>query len=172
MATPDERAARIRGNLNTRAERLSGNNNSRAERIRGNLTARAQRQTRDLVEGLQGLMVPERPLPRLPRAEPRGAIPAARGYSEVNQQPGTGGQGGGIASPLIEGEAPPEPPADNPEQNMSATPKLDREYWPNGLKSSDGLFILPAIKELVMRDANGAKVVFQLADPTVEEETP
>lgn len=101
MATPDERAARIRGNLNTRADRLSGNNNARAERIRGNLTSRAQRQTKDLVEGLQALAVPERQPPRLARSEPRGAIPAARGYAERNLQPGTG-EGGGVSPGLVE----------------------------------------------------------------------
>jgi len=157
MATPDERAARIRGNLNTRAERLSGNNNSRAERIRGNLTARAQRQTRDLVEGLQGLMVPERPLPRLPRAEPRGAIPAARGYSERNHQPGTEDGSEGVASPFTEGATPAEGPV------------LDREYWDTTQSFSyDYLlaFEIKPLKVLKMRDAENRLVELRFADPS------
>jgi hypothetical protein len=138
----------------------------RAARMRGNLTSREQRLTESLITGLQELAEPERQPPKLSRSEPRGAIPAGRGYAESNYQPGSEtSTGGGIASPLIEGEAPPPPPESNPEQNMLAEPNLDRLYWPQGLKSSDGLFVLPAIKELVMRDANGEKVVILLADP-------
>lgn len=136
---------------------------------KGKLTSREQRLTDRLITGLQALAEPERQAPKLSRAEPRGAIPSGRGYAESNYQPGTAtSTGGGIASPLIEGEAPPPAPAENPTQNMTAEPDLDRMYWPQGLKSSDGLFVLPAIKELVMRDASGAKVVFLLADPSPE----
>ncbi|MNR63363.1 hypothetical protein D3C85_1856560 [compost metagenome] len=60
---------------------------------------------------------------------------------------GDPGGGAGIASPLTETDA-------------SA-----REYWPSGLRSSDGLFTLPAIKKMVLADANGSEVIIQLADP-------
>lgn len=173
MATPDERAGRIRGNLNTRADRLSGNNNARAERIRGNLTSREQRQTKSLVEGLQALAVPERQPPRLSRSEPRGAIPAARGYSEVNQQPGSAVQGGGIASPLIEGGTPADPPADDPDKDMTAEPKPDREYYADSfnLYSSDYILAveIKPLKTLTMRDSNANEVVFNFAKPPEPE---
>jgi hypothetical protein len=137
--------------------------------MRGNLTSREQRLTESLITGLQELAEPERQPPKLSRSEPRGAIPSGRGYAESNYQPGTAtSTGGGIASPLIEGEVPPPAPDSNPTQDMTAEPNLDRLYWPQGLKSSDGLFVLPSIKELVMRDANGAKVVILLADPDPE----
>ncbi len=104
--------------------------------------------------------------PSLKREEPRGGIPARRGYAEANGQPGTDQPtGGGIASPLIEGAVPPEPPENDPDKVMTAVPKLARAYWPDGLWSSDGLFMLPALKTITLRDANGARVIVQLAEP-------
>lgn len=132
-------------------------------------TSREQRLTERLITGLKDLAEPERQPPKLSRSEVKGAIPAGRGYAESNYQPGTAtSTGGGIASPLIEGEAPPPPPDNNPGQDMTLEPGLDREYWPQGLTSSDGLFVLPSIKQLVMRDANGEKVTILLADPDSE----
>jgi len=160
VASPDERAGRIRGNLNSRAANLASNNNERTDRIRGNLTARAQRQTKGLIEGLQALAVPERQPPRLTRVEPRGSIPAARGYAEVNQQPGKGGTGSGLASPLTEGDtADPASPAD---------PVLQRTYHDaTQMVSSDGLFVweIEPIKTIRLRDANGDPAEFRFADP-------
>lgn len=113
---------------------------------------------------------PGKPLPTLKREEPKGGIPSRRGYSERNYQPGTGEGTAGIASPLIEGATAPLPPADNPDEIVSGKPKLEREYWPEGVMSRDGLFMFPALKKLTMRDARGETVVFELADPSAEAE--
>ena len=173
MASPDERAGRIRGNLNTRSDRITGNNNERADRIRGALTAREQRQTKGLIDGLKALAVPERQAPRLARVEPRGSIPAARGYAEVNQQPGTGGTSGGIASPLIEGGTPGDPPAGEPNKDMTLEPVPDRIYYDESfnLYSSDYLLAveIKPLKTLTMRDSNGDEAVFNFAKPPTPE---
>lgn len=81
--------------------------------------------------------------PTLRPVNPRGSISAERGRG-VYTPPATGG---GIASPLTEAEI------------------ASREYWASGLKSSDGLFVLPAIKTLNLTDANGAAVRIELANP-------
>jgi len=110
------------------------------------VSTQQDRKLRELVNGLQG---PETsPLPTLRPEEPRGGIPAARGYVEKQYQPGSGGSGSaGIASPITE-------------PDFSA-----REYYSTGLRSSDGLFFLPAVKKIVMQDANGVPAVFEFADP-------
>lgn len=95
-------------------------------------------------DDIERTLRPERQTTALPAVDPRGAQGERRSRS-VYSAPVTGG--GGIAGPLTEADA-------------SA-----REYWPSGLRSSDGLFTLPAIKKLVLADANGAEVVIQLADP-------
>lgn len=88
----------------------------------------------------------------LRRVEPVGALPASRGRGVYKAPPAAGG--GGIASPLTENV-------------ISSGGKLvpDREYWPAGMTSSDGLFILPAIKTLNLTDANGESVQIMLANP-------
>ena len=89
----------------------------------------------------------ERTLPVLPV---RGKQPAKRG-SAVWQggEPSSGG--GGIASPLTE-------------QHF-----ITREYWETGIPSSDGLFMFPAPKKVIMTDANDAKVIFEYAEPLIPE---
>lgn len=87
---------------------------------------------------------PERSTEALPVLESRGAQGERRGRA-VYSPPATGG--GGIASPLTEADA------------------TAREYWPGGLTSSDGLFVLPALKTLSLTDASGAPVQIQLANP-------
>ena len=42
----------------------------------------------------------------------------------------------------------------------------DREYYPSGNLSSDGLFVLPSIKTMTLTDANGEEVILKLADPS------
>lgn len=124
------------------------------------MSTQQDRKLRELVNGLQG---PETsPLPTLRPEEPRGGIPSRRGYVERAYQPGSGGGTAGIASPLVEGAVPPEL---NP-----TNPVLEREYYPGGLVSSDGLFVLPALKKITMRDANGAPVVFEFAEPGTDDE--
>lgn len=80
----------------------------------------------------------------LPTVEPVGGIPAERGVA-VYKASGSGG--GGIASPLTEPSA------------------LARDYWWAGIRSTDGLFVYPAIKQLNMRDADNNEVIINLADP-------
>lgn len=84
--------------------------------------------------------------------EPRGIRLATtgRGTFTAPTTPGTGG----IASPLVEKT-----------KLESGKQVPDRDYYPDGLTSSDGLLILPAIKTLRLADANGADVEFQLANP-------
>jgi hypothetical protein len=41
-----------------------------------------------------------------------------------------------------------------------------REYWPDGLVSPDGLFVLPALKKIVWRDANDVEQIFLPANPS------
>lgn len=81
-----------------------------------------------------------------------GALPPTRGRGVYKAPPA--GAGGGIASPLTENV-------------VSSGGKLvpDREYWPAGMTSSDGLFVLPAIKTLNLTDANGAEVQIMLGNP-------
>lgn len=65
------------------------------------MSTREQRQIRELVDGLRGPDA-EKPLPTLRPEEPRGGIPAARGYAEKQYQPGSGAGASGIAGPLTE----------------------------------------------------------------------
>lgn len=95
-------------------------------------------------EYLNRSVQPERPPKVLPPIPPKGSLPVRAGVGEWR---GGGEATGGIAGPLVETDA------------------TTREYWPQGLRSSDGLFVLPAIKTLNLTDANGAEVVIQLADP-------
>ncbi|MCU9947492.1 hypothetical protein [Pseudomonas sp. PDM13] len=41
-----------------------------------------------------------------------------------------------------------------------------REFWADGFTTSDGLFVLPAPKRVVMKDANDAEVIFEYANPS------
>lgn len=83
----------------------------------------------------------------LPPVEPVGGIPAERGVAVYQASGSGGGGGGGIASPLTEPSA------------------LARDYWWAGIRSTDGLFVYPAIKQLNMRDADNNEVIINLADP-------
>lgn len=89
-------------------------------------------------------VIPERTSEALPALDSRGARAEQKGRS-VYTPPAS--SAGGIASPLTEPDA------------------STREYWPGGLASSDGIFVLPAIKVLNLTDANGAAVQIRLADP-------
>lgn len=126
---------------------------TRENNIRNTLNARDTRKTQELVNDLITLG-PDLPPSTLRREEPRGPLPSARGYAERAYQPGGGAAeaGAGIASPITE-------PA------FSA-----REYYPGGLVSSDGLFVLPAVKKIVMQDANGGPAVFEFAEPGASNE--
>lgn len=120
------------------------------------MSSQRNRQLRDIVDGLAGPEAP-RPLPTLRPEEPRGGIPTRRGYFEHNHQPGSG-EGGtaGIASPLVEGDAP------------AIEPVIEREYYPpTRITSSDGLFVMDVEypKSIKFRDAAGSLVEIRLANP-------
>lgn len=84
--------------------------------------------------------------------EQPGARGATRGQADYSPQASTGG--GGIASPLTEQT-----------KLQTGQPVADRQYYPAGLVSSDGLLVLPATKKLTFTDANGAEVVLDFATP-------
>jgi hypothetical protein len=131
----------------------------RTARMRGNLTSREQRLTESLIAGLQELAEPERQPPKLSRSEPRGAIPAGRGYAESNYQPGAGAAG--IAGPLVEGLA-------APSGEPAGSPSLSRTYYAGSQAvSSDGLFVweFAPINTLQLRDGTGSPVELILANP-------
>ena len=83
---------------------------------------------------------------------PRGALPAKRGVGTPRAAESVGG--GGVASPFTEKT-----------KVVGGKTVPDREYWPQGHLSSDGLFVWPAWKRVNMTDANGDDVVFDFADP-------
>ena len=87
----------------------------------------------------------------LPILEPVGPRPATRGRGEfVPPVAATGG----IASPLTEKT-----------KVVSGTTVPDADFWPSGYPSSDGLFVLPAIKTRRFLDADGADVQIDYANP-------
>lgn len=135
MSTTDERASLIRSRLSARAQELGGN-----------LSARRQALASGLIRDLAAVLPAQREPAALQREQPRGAIPAARGTSQHNYQPGSSTGTGGIAGPLTE-------------EDFSA-----REYY-EPMLSSDGLFAIPQIKKMVLKDADGLEVVVELADP-------
>ena len=121
----------------------------RRRRLQGDLASRQQSMADRLVQTLADNLGERQPPPTLRREEPRGPIPAGRGRVERNYEPERNpGSGGGIASPLQE-------------QSFAA-----REWWPDGIPSTDGLLQFPAPKKITMTDANGAEVVLEYAEPT------
>jgi len=81
-----------------------------------------------------------------PAAPARGAQPreAARGRPVAAAAKG----GGGIASPLTENSV------------------SERQYYAQGYKTTDGLFVIPAIKKATFTDADGNAVVINFANPS------
>lgn len=118
----------------------------------GGARMEAERRGDDIAIDLQALAAPQQQRRSLARIPAIGGTPATRGRGVYTPTPS--GSGGGIAGPLTEKTV---------TDGTTTTP--DREYWPGGLASSDGLFVLPAIKTLNLIDANGAAVQIQLANP-------
>lgn len=144
MATNEE-SRRGSGAAMEEMRRKSGRAMEQSRRAGGQ--AMIERRTgQSEVDDIRSLLEPPRNRPTLRSQEPRGAIPAQRGRGTYDPAK-AGHSAGGIASPLTESSA------------------ATREYWPAGLTSSDGLFVLPAIKKLSLTDANGAAVVVELANP-------
>ncbi|TWC35049.1 hypothetical protein FBY03_11197 [Pseudomonas sp. SJZ079] len=103
----------------------------------------------DLVRNLNALLKP-RARKELRQLEPRGPLKGKRVQAGYTSAPTSGG----IASPLTEKT-----------KDQGGSQVADREYYPAGLVSSDGLFVLPALKKQSFTDANGAEVVMDFATP-------
>lgn len=150
MASGDER--RAIGRRNEEQRRAIGRQNEADRRAIGKQNE-AERRGTEVVDEVNSLVRPTatkktlRPIPAI------GPVPAKRGTGTY-KPPSSTGTGGGIASPVTEKT-----------KVVSGQTVPDREYWPAGLTSSDGLFVLPAIKTQNMTDDNGAEVVFQFANP-------
>lgn len=110
-----------------------------------------QRTGKAVADDINSLARPVSTRKTLKPLQPVGALLPARGRGVYKKPAATSG---GIAGPLVE---------DRIISNGKQVP--DREYWPAGMTSSDGLFILPAIKTLNLTDANGESVQIMLANP-------
>lgn len=126
-------------------ERRASGRRMEAQRKAIGAAVRASRQS-TFKQDLNALETSPRRQGSLRAVEPVGARPAVMGKSFYTPPPATGG--GGIASPVTE------------------TSYATREYWPGGIPSTDGLLMLPAIKKVVMADANSAAATFEYAEPT------
>lgn len=104
-----------------------------------------------IADDIQRLGGVERKSTSLGSLESRGGIGGQSGVG-IWSDPVSGG--GGIASPLTEGDY------------------TKREYWPDGILSSDGLFNMPALKTLVMTDNDGASVTVNFAKPVTPAQVP
>lgn len=100
---------------------------------------------KDLTEALRKLMQEQAGAGQEPMA-PRGSAASSKSAAAPGGIQSKSGSGG-VASPLTE-------------PNASL-----REYYPAGWTTTDGLFTFPAIKRLVMSDANDNSVVFDFAQP-------
>lgn len=151
MALGDERRAIGRANA---ADRQAIGYNNAAERRAIQTKNTADRRGSSIQDDLNSLVRPEKQAAQLRTVEPRGTLPATRGSASYVPPKTAAGTGGGIASPLTEKT-----------RTESGLTVPDRTYYESGYRSSDGLFVLPAIRTQNMTDANGAEVVFQFANP-------
>ncbi len=150
MATLAEQRRAIGAAMET-SRRAIGQNNADARRAIGT-SMEAQRRGRGLVDDLNSVVTPTEQGRVLSTLAARGSRSVDRGVADYKAP--TTANTGGIASPLVE------------KTKAEGTAQVpDRDYYADGLTSSDGLLILPAIKTLRMTDANGADVEFQLANP-------
>ena len=113
----------------------------------------AKRTGRNIQSDLNALQPSPRKQAGLRPLEPRGSRPATSSPAQSRPEP-SNTPTGGIASPLTEKT-----------KTVGTSQVADREYYATGLPSSDGLFILPAIKKMTFLDANGAEAVFDFATP-------
>ncbi len=149
MALGDER--RAIGRRNESERRAIGTNNESERRAIGR-NNEAERRGTETVDEINRLVKPPTTRPTLRPVQPVGADPAKRGTGTY--KPSAASSAGGIASPVTEKT-----------KVVDSKTVPDRDYYAGGFTSSDGLFILPAIKTQNMTDANGAEVVFEFADP-------
>lgn len=139
------------------SRRASGERMTTSRRAGGEQMT-ASRTGKGVVEDI-GLLSPMTQTRKTLKPVPKvGALPAKRGralYKGAKVSTGVG-----IASPLKELNI-------FNEGETTITP--DREYWAEGWASSDGLFVIPAIKTVNMVDANGNKVKFEYSNPNGED---
>ncbi|MBW5416106.1 MULTISPECIES: hypothetical protein [unclassified Pseudomonas] len=160
IGAANEAARRAIGTNNEAARRAIGTNNE-AERRAIGARIIAER-TGSTVEDLNRLVNPATNQGKqLPAIEKRGAMAPLSGVGTYKPPAKTATAG--IASPLTEKTKVGEGTDEYGTIKKKNIP--DREWYPNGYLSSDGLFVLPAIKTLNLTDANGAEVVIKLADP-------
>lgn len=131
--------------------RQSGSNMEQSRRAGGQAMIERRTGQSDAVD-INALVYPPRQRQTLSPIEPRGPIPAQRGRGSY-QAPAGSTTGAGIASPLTEKTV-----------IVGGVTSPDREYWPNGQASNDGLLVIPAIKTLNLLDASGAAVQIKLAE--------
>jgi len=113
----------------------------------------AERLGEKLVADINRTVRPTRQGNSLPTLEPRGSQPAQRGRGDWDETRARRAAAG-IASPLTEKTM----------INAAGKAVPQREYWPTGLYSSDGLFMIPSLKTLNLIDANGEPVQIQLGE--------
>jgi len=101
--------------------------------------------SKDLTEALRALTEGGEGKPKPEPMKTRGAASMVKSSAPLA---GSVGGTGGIASPLTE-------------ESFAA-----REFWDGGYTTTDGLFVLPAIKKMVVNDANDAEVIINFAEPT------
>lgn len=149
----NEERRRASGSAMEASRRAIGDAMASSRRAGGD--AMTERRTgKSVADDVNALVNPPRQSKPLPRVDPVGALPARVGTGNYTPPPAGGGTGGGIASPLVE-------------QTKVVEGKTvpDRAYYSAGMRSSDGLFVLPAIQTLQLTDANGEPVQIQLANP-------
>lgn len=158
MPTNEEmrRASGLAMENNRRASGQAMENNRRA----GGQAMIAQRTGKAVAADINILTNPQKTRKTLKPVQPVGALPASRGRGVYKPPAATGT--GGIASPLSEEYAVKE--SAETASGLELLP--NREYWPQGLVSSDGLFVFPAIKTMNFVDANGNAVQVMFADPS------
>lgn len=143
MSIADER--RASGKAMVDARRASGKAMA-ADRRQSGLDMASERRAsgKAFRDDLRALADSETENRALPPAKERPPIPAARGIATYVPPPAAPSTGGGIASTLIE------------------TDTSLREYYAGGVRSSDGLFFIPALKSITLKDANDEQVVIEL----------
>ncbi|GLK88324.1 hypothetical protein [Pseudomonas turukhanskensis] len=149
MALGDAR--RASGRANEANRRAIGTTNESERRAIGRQNE-ADRRGTEVVDEINSLVSPLPTKATLRAVPPVGPTAAKRGTGTYKAP--ASGTGGGIASPVTEKT-----------KVVDGKTVPDRVYYAAGFTSSDGLFILPAIKTQNMADANGADVVFEFADP-------
>lgn len=150
MSETERRALGVALETNRRASGAAMESSRRA--IGPAMEAERRGSGTQIADDIQRLGGVQRRSTTLSRIERRGGIGGQTG-SGVWAAPNLG-TGGGIASPLTEGDY------------------TKREYWPEGIVSSDGLFTMPALKTLVMTDNDGASVTVNFAKPVTPAKVP